>query len=855
MKKIPDDVKVVEIKHEDEKTPLVSKKLEALYDWLISIDILRPSTLRTFPDVLDYLVRYSAEYPLDQEILTIYLKPHTEWTFLFEEFNWDPEYAANLCQVLRSIKDFSKSQFLECCSLPKEYKKEGINLLGAFLDCGGCLLLRNDNKKVHWKLMMENIPYAGYLKKVVYASKHVMTLEFFNFVMDIRIFTSPTVFLEPILSALLDDINKPPEDLTIHSPIQKHAAQVYHYLKFKTTKKKYESESDDDSDDEATSESKIKANEDSEMMKSHHDITHLASAAFLVPVLVNFYARHGDERAKELKAEDIKLFQIAALFHDLARQGEGTDWWDHDSGLALYYYLHLVLKVSHQKAKELAEMVANKDAESLGFYRRLEDENGSLRWQKTTFVPILTIGREILHAVDCLEVQRVRGHFHASHLHIVKSILGREEPLNELAQLITEVKGSIAVRGDSYNNRNFTLKKEFHHAGVYKAIHDSYFQPEDLNYPNPYRIIPKLYNPNGFHESMSIEKLPHEQLLPVKDEYQRKMYQGNLYARAIICPTQFIKSKISKRTQIPKPPETRFDFERRKISRIPEEPTRSGATGKNGFDFRSGSMIGYQAQLFGAVGLIYEMDLKDLVEISTDNIKSGFGKKEKYRKKLEEHKPDRSKLVEKHKTLIDYLKMGFNPEQKKVKSTHNEIILTAKLANVRAIYFTRAPIKNEPAIHAYARILLAIHMQKLFEKHGKTYPIVEYSNAPSMLREMSFSDNQILRMWKELCLTYFEGTKNSKAKEVVSTLTIDELETRCLYGNDEKGNFSNPDEFYSKELRQEVRKILRDLKTKFLSSNEKETHQQGLLGIFAENTKDSTRTQAAQNSNPKTAAL
>ena len=84
---------------------------------------------------------------------------------------------------------------------------------------------------------------------------------------------------------------------------------------------------------------------------------------------------------------------------------------DHDSGLALYYYLHLVLKVPHEKARILAETVANKDAESIGFYRHLESKDGNLSWRKTTDIPPLTIEREILHAVDCLEVRRVRKNF------------------------------------------------------------------------------------------------------------------------------------------------------------------------------------------------------------------------------------------------------------------------------------------------------------------------------------------------------------------------------------------------------------------------------------------------------------
>lgn len=111
-----------------------------------------------------------------------------------------------------------------------------------------------------------------------------------------------------------------------------------------------------------------------------------------------------------------------------------TDFWDHDSGLALYYYLNLVLKVSPEKAKRLAEAVANKDAESLGFYRQLiEYEPGKFRWEKTSTIPELSIECLILHEVDGLEVKRVRKVYDSSRLHAWKMVQKDEDSINELA--------------------------------------------------------------------------------------------------------------------------------------------------------------------------------------------------------------------------------------------------------------------------------------------------------------------------------------------------------------------------------------------------------------------------------------
>ena len=192
--------------------------------------------------------------------------------------------------------------------------------------------------------------------------------------------------------------------------------------------------------------------------------------------------------------------------------------------------------------------------------------------------------------------------FDASHLHIFKSIMNNEDALNELAQLITEVNGGITARGDVYKNRDFSVKKKFHHVMVYESIKAIYGTSEEKT---PYCLIPKLYNLAGFNEGMSIEKLPTEKLLAADNQLEEKMRKGLLYARAMVCPTKLIDPKNSKRDGKPKSPETRGEFEVRKAKRTPEEVTLSGATGKLGFNLRSGSVIGYNSELFGGVGLLY----------------------------------------------------------------------------------------------------------------------------------------------------------------------------------------------------------------------------------------------------------
>ena len=517
----------------------------------------------------------------------------------------------------------------------------------------------------------------------------------------------------------------------------------------------------------------------------------------------------------------------------------------------------MVLQVPHEKSKQLAEAVANKDAESLGFYRHLVENNGKLIWQKSTVIPERTIERELLHAADCMEVKRVRYRFDASHLPILKVIENKEGAVNELAQLITEVNGGIIARGDSLGNRNLMRKKKFHHAKAYEAITAIYFpQSETLEEKKqdlspfsttcPYRIIPKLYDPTGFKEEMSIDNLPTDKLLAAENDVEQKMREGQLYARAILRPNQYIEPKVSKRTGKPKPPETRFSFEARKISRTPE-----GDTGKDGFGLRSVSKIGYTAQMFGRVGLLYGTKLKDVIDINTHNINSGFGKKAEYKSRLEEKKLDPAHLEKKHQDLIWYVKTGCTREQQKSESAHTEVILTAKLADAKAIYFTGDHIKGEPAFHPYARILLAIYVQKLCEKSGKVLPIVEYSNAPSLLRKMSFTDEQILSMWKALASNYFLRFRNKKndkhAKERIFSMSSEELERRCLYVGEEKGNFEDPDKYYDEALRIKVRTMLSDLREQLLG--EKVGISSSVqFAVFTQKTVDHIPTQSSNDS-------
>ena len=200
----------------------------------------------------------------------------------------------------------------------------------------------------------------------------------------------------------------------------------------------------------------------------HHGIQHVTRAGLYVPVLANLYRKHGDPEADKLTDEDIKLLQIAALYHDSARQNEGVDEWDHESAVFLYSYLTSVLHVEKQKAKLLAEAVANKDPNKKGYFVIEESGPGitSWRWQKEH--PAKNIYQKLIHDADCLDIIRARDNFDATHLDFYKQFSEKNAlALEEMAHLVTEARSIIDIQGDSRNRTKTDTKLKYENENAY----------------------------------------------------------------------------------------------------------------------------------------------------------------------------------------------------------------------------------------------------------------------------------------------------------------------------------------------------------------------------------------------------
>lgn len=173
-----------------------------------------------------------------------------------------------------------------------------------------------------------------------------------------------------------------------------------------------------------------------------HGIQHVSRVALFVLVFANLFRKHGDPEAMQLSEADIKLLQIAALFHDSAREDEGEDKWDHESAIFLYFYLTQVLDVACEKAKLIAEATANKDANAPGRYFEIaEDEFGMVtcRFKTLPLNAKKNIYQKLIQVGDCLDILRARPAFDAKYLDFYKDIVGHGQnnlAMEEMAHLM-----------------------------------------------------------------------------------------------------------------------------------------------------------------------------------------------------------------------------------------------------------------------------------------------------------------------------------------------------------------------------------------------------------------------------------
>jgi hypothetical protein len=564
-----------------------------------------------------------------------------------------------------------------------------------------------------------------------------------------------------------------------------------------------------------------------------HGIQHVTRAALHVPVFINLYRKHGDADALKLTDDDVKLLQLAAVFHDSAREGEGVDKWDHESGMFLYTYLTQTLRVPKDKAKLISEAIANKDISEDGYFEIIENKKEELSWQwnKTKKDLAKNIYQKIVHDADCLEVIRARDVYNASYLDFYKDIaINNKEALEEMAHLVTEARSLIYKQGDTQGRTRAWIKQKYEHQDAYHSIKDD-ISPQ--RHPIMYALN-NLLSPKELKKQLVDTSTYDEAKGLTEDNLRAALREGKVYARGI----SIVSARSTKHSD-----ESLVGLELRKTMReinVPTKTKKGDSLKKQGNPYRSVSMIGYGSGVFTNSGfLIVNPDINAISSVSATDSDSGFGKKAHLKNQA---KPSQTEIKNKLTAVHNKLKLGGEVRtfQSGKKAAYVEILYDIK--NYQGIFYTNdATFSNELhygspyPVHTHAPLLQAIYLQKQYEiefekskesygKHigkaahqarfgtNKTLPIFLYSGSHNEIKKVSdeeLTEENIIKMWTEMCSDYLNNEIKNPHGHTVSSMTPQQIKTCAMYKK-LSSQFINTtayhpaDELYAPELQKKI---------------------------------------------------
>lgn len=644
-----------------------------------------------------------------------------------------------------------------------------------------------------------------------------------------------------------------PSKITLDSPLNDHAALTYECI-FKVP---YPSQY-----------------ERGELPRPVHGALHATRAAIYLSAFVNLRRRYNDPEALALKDEDVKLLQIAMLFHDSARLHDGEDEWDKESAYLLYAYLVKSLGVPEDKALAIAEAVAHKDQkdekqssheekiesplnidsdndneELIAKKKDVEDKDNSSSNKQSP----KNIYQKLIHDADCLDIIRARYSFDANYLDFYQDIAKHNKyAFNDMAKLILEARSLIEIQGDACDKyrQNKAVKRTYEAPDVYnKIIRD--IQSQDGNktvfhYQDAKKIQasypllsafglglvsdPKKYDFFDIRdkkEQKSAEKKP----LAIP-EINTLLYKGQVFSRSITQPCGFrAKLRESKDSKgLVEKKENLTALELYKTARRKGIPTRTtnpkkikDRLKKQGNPYRSLSMIGWGGISFHNVGFLnLNLPHEQIHGCNEKDIISGI-----HKKKVREHQILSNE--EKERKLIDLQKkqkMGgsfrnFNMGNDPSIALHNEVL--ADLTDFDAIYFSTDPSYNLREMtgqfyspHPYIPMLEVIFMNYEYEKmHGTQLPIYYYSGMHNQLVPFEYNESDIIEMWKELIeFSLAELIQSENFVEFNACQSLDYMGIACIRNRnnirEERFQLGSPIENYPTHLKTQIKKLMKE---------------------------------------------
>ncbi len=492
----------------------------------------------------------------------------------------------------------------------------------------------------------------------------------------------------------------------------------------------------------------------SEQNRKHHGIAHMSRVAFYIPILANLYRRY--DATLDVSAEDLKLLQIAALFHDSARENDEEDFWDRQSAEMLYHYLTRNLKISHEKAVLFAEAIANKDY-ILGkkYYELILNSDQQLAWNKIPDCQKTKNSfQKILHDADSLDIIRARDVFDARYLNFYQDYASNNtNALDEMAYVIAEARSLIELQGDTRKHMLQDRRAQFN-------TQECYIQTLDLinEYPQFIAMRALYQSASDFLNSSQLNL----------DVMTQAMREGRLFARTIPEPSCFSEKDAS---------EQMAEVDIRKMLRRPGIKTKTkkaDATLKDGNSNRSVSCIaGFGSGLYASAGFGFlNPDLRKVSEFHSKDGHTGYGKKaQMIAKSRAEEIAHVERLKSQIACFICQAKMG-GEEGLSLEGCsyyYSEALMT--LHEAQFVVFTNDPVACLYDRPAYLPIpfLQAVHLKYLYQRMaGKSLSIFEYSGMHNIIQEITaISDEQLIDTWDKLLDEFFKKSPKSAIELIV----------------------------------------------------------------------------------------
>ena len=562
-------------------------------------------------------------------------------------------------------------------------------------------------------------------------------------------------------------------------------------------------------------------------------MAHVSRAAIYAPVWANLFRLLGHQEALKLTNHDIKLIQIALLFHDAAREGDEEDEWDLDSAELLFYYLK-ASGIEPHIALKIAEATANKDSQNAKCYYAAHITRGEITWKKINS-QLFNIYQIIIHESDCLDIIRARDHFDATYLYFYKQYNKTKCGKDYLAQFIVEARSIIRKHGDTRGALQYEIKKYFEQEDGYEK---SLATIQDENY----HIIPVLYNEGLL---LSQDKLKTAIHLPdLKDDNMDVLMRtGKIFARGIIdTPSAlYIKPQTIGEEKIER---TLVEVELYKAARrlgIPTSSSKENRYEKQGNPGRSVCILFPGAAVCAQTGfLIANPDNKKISSINIVDSDSGWEKKEE----LTQYKYRLFGVPASLKKMMNQLKMGGSSRSDfSCNFPANYTEITYDIEKFDAIYFTKDPCwGNEQTTgdpeprHPFIPVIMALYLQQEYQqKHNEKLSIYEYSGIHGYIKKInddSLSEDEIVKMWAAICSEYAASRLKSESFIDVAKIvkiSIDTLKHEAILGKrDTHLDFVKtlllPDKFYSVQLKERINDaITKAIYVLFFEQDEKKT--------------------------------